>query len=74
MLVVILIFLFPDLKVDKAVKGNEASDNSSSPAVQKYLQVALVTDELAAANHGNQTADFLLVLANIVSSYSEETC
>ena len=34
----------------------------------KYLQVALVADENVAAKHGNHTADFLLVLANIVSS------
>ena len=41
---------------------------TSSSVAHKYLQVALVVDENVAARHGNQTADFLLVLANIVSS------
>lgn len=33
----------------------------------KYLQAALVADENVEARHGNETAHFLLVLANIVS-------
>ena len=39
-----------------------------SSVAHKYLQVALVADENVAAKHGDHTADFLLVLANIVSS------
>ncbi|XP_027060225.1 A disintegrin and metalloproteinase with thrombospondin motifs 14-like [Pocillopora damicornis] len=33
----------------------------------KYLQAALIVDENVEARHGNETAHFLLVLANIVS-------
>ena len=46
----------------------DVNNNSSSSVAHKYLQVALVADENVAAKHGNHTADFLLVLANIVSS------
>ena len=46
----------------------EISSSTSSSVAHKYLQVALVADENVAAKHGNHTADFLLVLANIVSS------
>lgn len=46
----------------------DVSSSTSSSVAHKYLQVALVADENVAAKHGNHTADFLLVLANIVSS------
>ena len=45
----------------------DVSRSKSSSVAHKYLQVALVADENVAAKHGNHTADFLLVLANIVS-------
>ena len=39
---------------------------SSKASSHKYLQVGLLADENVAAKHGNNTADFLLILANIV--------
>ena len=51
----------------KVAKKDKISGSSADTAVHKYLQVALVADEFVAARHGNNTADFLLVLANIVS-------
>ena len=49
-------------------KKYDVSSSAPSSVAHKYLQVALVADENVAAKHGNHTADFLLVLANIVSS------
>ena len=49
-------------------KKYDISSSAPSSVAHKYLQVALVADENVAAKHGNHTADFLLVLANIVSS------
>ena len=46
----------------------DISSSTSSSVAHKYLQVALAADENVAAKHGNHTADFLLVLANIVSN------
>ena len=59
---------FPDLvsSYDPAVKQDEISGEAFP---HKYLQVALLADENVAAKHGNQTANFLLVLANIVSGW-----
>ena len=45
-----------------------AKKNKIRGAVQKYLQAALVLDEHVAAAHGNDTADYMLVLANMVSN------
>ena len=46
---------------------DEARDVGSSKASShKYLQVGLLADENVAAKHGNNTADFLFILANIV--------
>ena len=49
------------------VEGDEVSGKTSVAVTPKYLQVALVADENVAAKHGNQTTNFLLVLANMVS-------
>ena len=49
--------------IDKVAKKNKIRG-----AVQKYLQAALVLDEHVAAAHGNDTADYMLVLANMVSN------
>lgn len=59
---------FPDVasSYDSAVKQDEISGKASP---QKYLQVALLADESVVAKHGNQTTNFLLVLANIVSGW-----
>ncbi|KAL9986871.1 hypothetical protein ACROYT_G001079 [Oculina patagonica] len=46
---------------------NDVSSDSYNPPTHKYLQAALVVDENVVAKHGNNTADFLLVLANIVA-------
>ncbi|KAL9986875.1 hypothetical protein ACROYT_G001084 [Oculina patagonica] len=46
---------------------NDVRSDSYNPSVHKYLQAALVVDENVVAKHGNSTADFLLVLANIVA-------
>ncbi|XP_078372204.1 A disintegrin and metalloproteinase with thrombospondin motifs 6-like isoform X1 [Oculina patagonica] len=46
---------------------NDVSSDSYNPPAHKYLQAALVVDENVVAKHGNGTADFLLVLANIVA-------
>ncbi|KAL9986862.1 hypothetical protein ACROYT_G001068 [Oculina patagonica] len=51
-----------------ALKRNEVNGRSLSANGHKYLQAALVADENVAAKHGNQTADFLLVLANIIAA------
>lgn len=40
--------------------------SSDAPASHKFLQVELLADENVAVKHGNNTADFLLVIANIV--------
>ena len=50
-------------------KKNKIGGATNADAVaQKYLQAALVLDEHVAAAHGNDTADYMLVLANIVSN------
>ena len=59
--------LFAASPVIPAVKKEEVIGKRYGPIGHKYLQAALVADENVAAKHGNQTADFLLVLANIVS-------
>ena len=67
--VFILVIFIPcvDFKFESAFKIDEARDVSSSKASShKYLQVGLLADENVAAKHGNNTADFLLILANIV--------
>ena len=67
--VFILVIFIPcvDFKFESAFKTFEARDVSSSKASShKYLQVGLLADENVAAKHGNNTADFLLILANIV--------
>ena len=51
---------------DPAVKQDERSGKAFP---HKYLKVALLADENVAARHGNQTSNFLLVLANIVSGW-----
>jgi len=61
-------FLRPASKFDTAENFGEVSSSSSGAASHKYLQVELLADENVAAKHGNNTADFLLVLANIVST------
>ena len=51
------------------VKKNKiGAATNADAAAQKYLQAALVLDEHVAAAHGNDTADYMLVLANIVSN------
>ena len=47
--------------VDEVINGS-----SDAAASHKFLQVELLADENVAAKHGNNTADFLLVIANIV--------
>ena len=59
----------PSKFVEPANKDDVSSSTPSSVA-HKYLQVALVADENVAAKHGNHSADFLLVLANIVSGWN----
>ena len=55
--------------IDKVAKKNKIGGaTNADAAVQKYLQAALVLDEHVAATHGNDTADYMLVLANIVSN------
>ena len=55
--------------IDKVSKKNKIGGVTNADAVvQKYLQAALVLDEHVAAAHGNNTADYMLVLANIVSN------
>lgn len=67
-----LYLLFPfharvDFTFESAFKIDEARDVSSSKtSSHKYLQVGLLADDNVAAKHGNDTADFLLILANIV--------
>lgn len=51
-----------------AKKNKIVGATKADAAVQKYLQAALVLDEHVAAAHGNDTADYMLVLANIVSN------
>ena len=50
------------------IKSDEDSNDSSDTVSPKYLQVALLADENVEAKHGEQTTNFLLVLANIVST------
>ena len=50
------------------IKSDEDSNDSSDAVSPKYLQVALLADENVEAKHGEQTTNFLLVLANIVST------
>lgn len=55
------------LKFDSSNKIDEVMNGSSdAPASHKFLQVELLADENVAVKHGNNTADFLLVIANIV--------
>ena len=55
--------------IDKVAKKNKIGGaTNADAAVQKYLQAALVLDEHVAAAHGNDTTDYMLVLANIVSN------
>ena len=55
--------------IDKVAKKNKIGGATNADAVvQKYLQAALVLDEHVAAAHGNDTTDYMLVLANIVSN------
>ena len=49
-------------------KNRIGAATNADAAAQKYLQAALVLDEHVAAAHGNDTADYMLVLANIVST------
>ena len=51
-----------------AKKNKIGGATNADAAVQKYLQAALVLDEHVAAAHGNDTANYMLVLANIVSN------
>ena len=51
-----------------AKKNKIGGATNADAAVQNYLQAALVLDEHVAATHGNDTADYMLVLANIVSN------
>ena len=51
-----------------AKKNKIGGATNADAVVQKYLQAALVLDEHVAAAHGNNTADYMLVLANIVSN------
>lgn len=51
-----------------AKKNKIGGATNADAVVQKYLQAALVLDEHVAAAHGNDTADYMLVLANIVSN------
>lgn len=61
------VFIFSVSSLLTEFKRDEVNFRSFSANGHKYLQAALVADENVAAKHGNQTADFLLVLANIVS-------
>lgn len=51
-----------------AKKNKIGGATNADAVVQKYLQAALVLDEHVAAAHGNDIADYMLVLANIVSN------
>lgn len=51
------------------VRRYEDSDSASEAASHKYLQVELLADENVSAKHGNDTADFMLILANIVGTF-----
>ena len=62
-----MLILYKVSSFNPAFTIGEASDSSSKAPSHKYLQVELLADENVAARHGNDTADFLLVLANIVS-------
>ena len=54
-------------KFDSSNNFDEVINGSSDTAAShKFLQVELLADENVAAKHGNNTADFLLVIANIV--------
>ena len=56
-----------DMEFDAANNMGDINGANSSSSLHKFLQVELLADENVAARHGNDTADFLLVLANIVS-------
>ena len=65
--IIVIFILCVDSKFESTFKIDEARDVGSSKASShKYLQVGLLADENVAAKHGNNTADFLLILANIV--------
>ena len=71
-LVFLVCILHAASKFDTAENFDEVSSSSSGAVPHKYLQVKLLADENVAAKHGNNTADFLLVLANIVSTRANE--
>ncbi|KAK2559265.1 A disintegrin and metalloproteinase with thrombospondin motifs 6 [Acropora cervicornis] len=56
-----------DMEFDAADSMSDINGANSSSSLHKFLQVELLADENVAAKHGNDTADFLLVLANIVA-------
>ena len=58
---------------DAADSMSDINGANSSSSLHKFLQVELLADENVAAKHGNDTADFLLVLANIVSFHDSQT-
>ena len=49
------------------VNKDKISSSGDDAVIHKYLQAALVADENVAAEQGNSTADFLLLLGNILS-------
>jgi len=55
------------MEFDAADSMSDINGANSSSSLHKFLQVELLADENVAAKHGNDTADFLLVLANIVA-------
>ena len=61
------------MEFDAADSMSDINGANSSSSLHKFLQVELLADENVAAKHGNDTADFLLVLANIVSFHDSQT-
>lgn len=61
------------MEFDAADSMSDINGANSSSSQHKFLQVELLADENVAAKHGNDTVDFLLVLANIVSFHDSQT-
>ena len=61
------------MEFDAADNTRDINGANSYSSLHKFLQVELLADENVAARHKNDTADFLLVLANIVSCHDSQT-
>lgn len=64
---------FAGMEFDAADNRSDINGANSSSSLHKFLQVELLADENVAARHKNDTPDFLLVLANIVSCHDSQT-